>query len=199
MELPLVLMSTPTRFGAVAQTFHWLTVALIGTAYLLGEGGPEYRVYAAERAFTLNWHETLGMLVFVVVALRLAWRFFDGSPDEEPMPAWMRIASRLVHWLLYALLAAVPLTAIFGAWLEGHPVVFLGIGEIGPFFGLSRDLGATISELHSTLGNLIIWVAGLHAAAAIYHHVILKDRVLTSMLPMGGTEPPRKPRAAAAS
>ena len=189
MELSVALMSTSTRYGAVAQTFHWLTAVLVGAAYLLGEGGPESRVYSAERASTLTWHETLGMLVIAVVVLRLAWRFIDRQPDEQPMPAWMQLGSRLVHWLLYALLAAVPLTAIFGAWLAGHPVFFLGIGEIGPFSELAHDLGRSLAEVHTTLGNVIIWVAGLHAAAAIYHHFILRDRVLKTMLPIGPTQP----------
>ncbi len=174
-----------TRYSAVSQSFHWLTVVLVGAAYLLGEGGPESRVYSAERASVLGWHETIGILVFVVVALRVLWRLIDRAPKEPPMPAWMHLASKLTHWALYALLAAVPLTAIFGAWYEGHPVTFFGIGEVGPFLTLSHDFGRWITELHTTLGNLIIWVAGLHAAAALYHHFIMRDSVLLSMLPFG--------------
>ncbi|RUW90302.1 cytochrome b, partial [Mesorhizobium sp. M8A.F.Ca.ET.059.01.1.1] len=30
---------------------------------------------------------------------------------------------------------------------------------------------------------IIMWLAGLHAAAAIFHHVFLRDRVLSQMLP----------------
>jgi len=49
--------------------------------------------------------------------------------------------------------------------------------------GLSHDLGVTIAEIHTLLGDAILWVAGLHAAAGIYHHVVLKDGVLVSMIP----------------
>ena len=35
------------------------------------------------------------------------------------------------------------------------------------------------------LGNLILIVAGLHAAAAMFHQYVLKDGVLTRMLPWG--------------
>ncbi len=178
--------ATRTRYSGVAQTFHWLTVALVGIAYLTGEGGPESRVYTAERASLLGWHETLGILVIVVMVLRLAWRMVDRAPEETPMPGWMQFSSQLVHWALYALLAAVPLTAIFGAWYEGHAVTFIGIGEIGPVLTTSHDFGRSITELHTTLGNVIIWIAGFHAAAALYHHFFLRDRVLLSMLPFGG-------------
>ena len=180
----MTLALTPTRYSAVAQILHWLTVIFVGAAYLLGEGGPESRIYSDERATQLNLHETFGMAVLAVFVLRLLWRFFE-RPPEVPMAPWMRLLSRLVHVALYALLAALPLTAVFGAWLEGHPVTLLGLGEIGPFFTLNHDLGHQLSEIHETLGDVIIWLAGFHAAAALYHHFFLRDRVLVTMLPFG--------------
>jgi cytochrome b561 len=38
-------------------------------------------------------------------------------------------------------------------------------------------------EVHQFLGDAIMWLAGLHAAAAIFHHVVLKDGVLAAMWP----------------
>ena len=84
---------------------------------------------------------------------------------------------------LYALLFALPLTAIAGAWLEGHPLTFLAGVTIAPLTGLSHDAGATIAAIHSWLGDAILWVAGFYALAALYHHFVLKDGVLLSMLP----------------
>ena len=178
----MTLRNSPTRYGAIGQTFHWLTVVFVGAAYLISQGGPETRVYSAPSAFQLSWHETFGFLVLALLALRLIWRLVDPAPGEPPMPGWMLFSSRFVHWLLYALLAAVPLTAIVGAWLEGHTVSFLGVA-LGPFLIPSHGIGHSLSELHGTLGNVILWVAGLHAAAALYHHFIMHDRVLTTMLP----------------
>ena len=183
----MALLSTSTRYGAVAQSFHWITVVLVGAAYLLGEGGPESVIYSAERATTLSLHETAGMLVLAVLVLRLLWRAVDRTPEEPEMPAWMLYASKLTQWVLYALLVAVPATAILGAWFGGHPVTFIGIGGIGPLTGEAKSLGETLAELHETLGNAILYVAGLHAAAALFHHFFLRDRVLRSMLPGGQT------------
>jgi cytochrome b561 len=172
-----------TRYSPVAQTLHWLTVLLVGAAYLASEGGPETRVYSADRVWSLSLHETFGALVLLVLLLRLALRLFDRPPEEPAMPAWMAVSSKVVHWLLYALLAAVPLTAILGAWYEGHPVMVFGIGAIGPFVAASHDLGRSITGIHPLLGDAIIWIAGVHAAAALVHHFFLRDRVLLSMLP----------------
>lgn len=70
-----------------------------------------------------------------------------------------------------------------GAWMEGHALTFLGDKSIPPMLALSHETGAKFAELHTVLGNTILWLAGLHAFAAIYHHLKLKDRVLLTMLP----------------
>jgi cytochrome b561 len=176
--------ATPTqRFGRVAQLLHWLTAILVLVAFIYGPGGSEERVYLPARDFERSLHETLGLCVFALLWVRLLWRAVDTRPEEVPMPARMRLASRAVQGLLYLLLIAVPLTAITGAWLEGHPVTLLGGTIIAPMLAESHALGESISELHTLLGDAILWLAGLHAAAAIYHHVFLKDRVLLTMLP----------------
>ena len=184
----MALLNTQVRYGALGLTFHWLTVVFVGAAYLLGQEGPESHVYAPERAATLTWHETCGMIVFALVLARLVWRVVDPAPAEPPMPAWMLLTARLVHWVLYLLLVVAPITAIIGAWLGGHPVSLLGIGPLGPFIGPSHELGEALADLHGSLGNAIVWIAGLHAAAALYHHFVLRDRVLMAMLPFGRTE-----------
>ena len=172
-----------TRYSRVAQALHWLTAILVLVAFLEGEGGPEVRVYAAERTDQLRLHESLGLAVLLIVILRIVWRMVDPAPEQPPMPAWMRLAAVAGHGLLYLLLFAVPLTAIVGAWAEGHALTTY-IGETGPWFAAgSHDFGAWISELHTWLGDAILWVAGVHAVAALGHHFVLKDRVLTSMLP----------------
>jgi cytochrome b561 len=80
-------------------------------------------------------------------------------------------------------LFAVPLTAIFGAWLEGHPLTFLAGLHIQSPISAVHSLGAAISNIHTLLGDAILWLAGFHALAAIFHHVFLKDDVLNAMLP----------------
>jgi cytochrome b561 len=159
-----------------------LTAVLVLVAFIYGPGGSEQRVYSAARDFDRQLHETLGLAVLILSALRLVWRLLDPQPDPEPVPRWMGFASKLVQVLLYILLFVVPLTAITGAWLEGHPLTWLG-GDIGPWIGTSHGIGARIATLHGWLGDVILWLAGFHAAAALFHHFVLRDGVLRSMIP----------------
>ncbi len=173
----------PARYGGIAQALHWLTALVVLVAFIYGPGGSEQRVYSTARDFDRQLHETLGLTVFALVLLRVLWRLVDRRPAPPIVARWMDIASKAVQSGLYVLLFALPITAITGAWLEGHPLTLLAGIEIAPRLGLAHDLGATIARVHTWLGDAIMWLAGFHALAALYHHFIVGDGVLVSMLP----------------
>jgi cytochrome b561 len=179
----LTFFGTRQRYGALAQLLHWTTAILVVVAFIYGPGGTEQRVYSAVKDYDRQLHETLGMSVFVLALLRLAWRAWDPPPDGLPMPRWMHRASKAVQATLYALLLIVPLTAISGAWLEAHPLTLLAGIRFGPWLPEVHSLGKTVASIHTWLGDAILWVAGVHAGAAMYHHFVLRDSVLRSMLP----------------
>jgi hypothetical protein len=84
------MLSSPHRYGAVTQLFHWLTVVLVGTAYIVSPGGPEDRIYSPAFDFSRQLHETLGILVFALVLLRILWRLFEPTPEPPPLAPWMK-------------------------------------------------------------------------------------------------------------
>ena len=171
------------RYRPIAQLLHWATAILVLLAFLYGPGGPEAHVYAPSRDFDRHLHETLGSTVFALTLLRAIWRLLVKRPDPVTVNRWMGLAASAVQGLLYLLLFAVPLTAVFGAWLEGHPLAYVGGLEIGAPVAASHELGVSLANIHGWLGDAILWVAGLHAAAALYHHFVLRDAVLVTMLP----------------
>ena len=172
-----------TRYSPLAQALHWLTAILVLIAFIYGPGGSEERVYSASRDPARHLHETLGLAVLTLVVLRALWRAVDRRPDPPRGPRWMETAARVVQIALYVLLFAVPLTAIAGAWLEGHALTLLGGVRIAPLVSESHAAGAKIASVHTWLGDAILWVAGLHALASLYHHFVIDDDVLRSMLP----------------
>lgn len=181
------------RYGAIAQALHWATAIIVLIAFYYGPGGSEERVYAPARDFDRQLHETLGLCVLALVVVRVIWRMIDTHP-EPPVARWMAVAARAVQGGLYLLLFALPFSAITGAWLEGHPLTLLAGVKIAPVLGTSHAVGATIARIHTWLGDTIMWLAGIHAFAGLYHHFFLKDDVLASMLPRSFS--PRKPYGA---
>jgi cytochrome b561 len=175
--------SSTTRYSAFAQALHWATAIIVLIAFIYGPGGSEERIYAPARDFDRQLHETLGLCVLALVVVRVIWRMFATRPEPPPAAPWMTVAAKAVQGGLYLLLFALPFTAITGAWLEGHPLTLLAGVKIPPALGASHAVGATIATIHTWLGDAIMWLAGFHALAGIYHHFFLRDDVLVSMLP----------------
>src|SRR6516225_11536404 len=134
-----------TRYGSVAQFLHWCTAILVLVAFVYGPGGPEQRVYSPVHEFDRQLHETLGLGVFALTLIRLLWRAIDTRPETPPTSRWMVVMATAVQWLLYLLLLALPLTAITGAWLEGHPLTLVAGIQIRPLFGTSHEAGAVFA------------------------------------------------------
>lgn len=103
------------------------------------------------------------------------------------MPAivsgWTQLASKAVHYLLYTLLAAEAVLGFTLRWSGGEAMSFFGLPIPAPFAAWSRAAHHQVGELHEKVGWAIIIVALGHAAAALYHHYVLRDRVLVRMLP----------------
>ena len=124
------------------------------------------------------------MLVLVLALARIAWKFANGrNPAPVLMPRPQRIAAAAGHGLLYVLILAQPLTGWLMSSAAGYPTGFFGLFEF-PMLG-AEDHGAHefYEELHEALFGALATVAVLHALAALYHHVLLKDDTLRRMLP----------------
>jgi len=157
---------------------------LILITFIYGPGGGERHVYSTARDFDRQLHETLGVIVAILTLIRVAWRAAAATPAiPASTPQWTVIASKGVQIAIYVLFFALPATPIMGAWLEGHPLTLLGNIQIGPPLAKSHALGVTLAEIHTWLGDVIMWLVGLHTVAALFHHFILRDGVLASMLP----------------
>jgi cytochrome b561 len=132
------------------------------------------------------WHETLGIAVFALTLLRLLWVLFRPAAPQFETGGWMQLASKLMHLALWALLLVLPASALLALGSEGHPLTLLGGVRVDQMPLIANSPIAKLADwgdVHGLLGDALIWLAGLHAVAALYHHAWLKDGVLLSMLP----------------
>jgi cytochrome b561 len=177
------------RYDTPSLIFHWITAIVVTIAFILGPGGYgrllHQGVDPASRS-DIVWHESLGLLVLLLTVLRLAWVALRPAAPQFAMAGWMHLAARLAHLALWTLLLALPATAVLALGSEDHPLTLLGGVRVDhlPFIAGSAIAPlADWGEVHKFLGDAIMWIAGLHAAAALVHHLVLKDGVLLSMLP----------------
>jgi cytochrome b561 len=100
-----------------------------------------------------------------------------------------------VQYLLYAALLAQPVVGVLMVWGEGSPVILFGSLHVPTLLPISDEVGEVFDRLHYYVGWGLIWLATLHAAAALRHHFLSGDDVLNRMLPAGGTARSDTPQA----
>jgi len=170
-----------THYDSVAIALHWATALLVVTQFGLAETWDYFAKPTQDSMQAL--HMSFGVMLTMVIIARLVWRLIPGHQLRSLEIGWVRIASKGTHYLLYGLLVVAVALGFALQWSRGHPVNFFGAGIPGPFGPFDRPVRGQIKELHNYVAWTIIILAGLHAAAALYHHYVLKDRVLERMLP----------------
>jgi len=181
------LTNTATRYGLVPQFLHWIVVILVVTQYVLAEAADELPL-GIEKLAMLARHKSVGITILLVALVRIAWRLFDRPPPAPPMPAWQRRASMLVHWGLYALLFALPLTGWMMSSAANYPVSWFGLVQLPDLVMPSEELKEVLEEVHEGLFVALVSLAGLHVLAALKHQFVDRDGLLSRMLPWGGKD-----------
>jgi cytochrome b561 len=182
-----------STYSSVAIAMHWLIAALmltnIGLAWYFTQlKGP------AEIA-PLALHKSIGITVLLLTLLRIGWRLVNRPPPlPDHMPTWERWAARGTHYLFYLLMFGMPLSgwAMVSAspLIKVHPTVLYGVvpWPAVPYGHLDSDtlhgLRKLFGRTHATLAWVAYFTIALHVAAALKHHLIDRDDVLTRMLPL---------------
>lgn len=174
----MTLKASDSKHSVTIRLLHWVTVVLVSSTFALSKGD-SFSLYSSEADGIRRIHELLGASLLGIVLFQLALRSFDCSRTKH-RHGWAANSAALVRFLLYSFLILVPTTAAVGTWLEGLPLTFPNIDVASPI-GEAHAIGQIIMLTHTYLGTAIVWVAGLHACAALFHFFWLKDKVLQSM------------------
>jgi len=177
-------MAFITTYTSSQKFLHWALFALVILLYGLTFGEEFYP--RGDPAVHAIWrlHISFGLLLAALVLWRVVLRGVRGTPGlPAEMPPLEQAAAKVGHFVLYALLVAIPVLGILLTWFRGDALSFFGLFTVPAPFAPDRATARTIRELHSLCANGILIVAGIHALAALYHHFIRRDEILTRMLP----------------
>jgi len=170
-------------YSPAARAFHWLTAALVLTMLPIGIAMATFDLGAAVEDPLYHIHRSIGALVLVITVARLIYRLRNPAPPlPADMPALQQFAALVTHWGLYALLIAQPLVGWIATSAYRAPVLFFWLFELPPIWQEDRLFSEAMFTVHRSLGILIAVLVCAHIAAALYHHFILKDRVLGRMV-----------------
>lgn len=178
------LRNTAKRYGAVGQLFHWAIVVLVIVQFTLGLQA-EGLDASLERLQLMARHKSFGMTIFMLMVLRLGWRFISPPPSlPDSMAGWERFLARGTHWLLYAILLLMPIAGWITSTAKDLSVSWFGVFTWPDLVGGNRPVAEVAQATHETLALLLLVVVALHVAAALRHHFFKKDSVLLRMLPV---------------
>lgn len=177
-------MSVDNAYTGTAKWLHWLAAALIAANLVLGLTMVGMPGITPTKLRYFNWHKWVGVTVFALVALRLAWRLWHRAPElPGSMPRWERRAAAASHAALYVVMFALPLSGYFYSLAAGFPVVYLGLFPLPVVIAPDPGLKEPLVVLHHLLAWALMALLLVHVGAALKHRFVDHDDVLQRMLP----------------
>ncbi len=180
-----------TRYNNIAISLHWLMAFLIVGMLVVGKVMVSLDDNSTLRFTLTQWHKTFGVLILLLSVCRLLWRVTHRAPSHpDNAPAWEHFAANASHILLYALLFIAPITG----WMlvSVSPLnIDTYLFNVIPWPHLpwlteivdKTSAEARFAQFHEIATGALIALLLLHVAAALKHHLINKDTVLTRMMP----------------
>ena len=176
--------NTTDRYGSLSIAMHWLMLLLLIAVYAFINLADAFPKGSDLRAEMKTWHYMLGLCVFALVVVRLATRLVSGPAPQVALeiPAWQRRLARWTHLLLYVFMIVMPLLGWLVLSAAGKPIPLFGL-QLPALIGESESLADSLKDIHETVGTIGYWLIGLHTAAALFHHYVMRDTTLLRMLP----------------
>jgi cytochrome b561 len=175
--------SASKQYSRTAIGLHWLMAIAIISLFAFGLYMHDLPLSPWKlRAY--SWHKWAGVTIFALAIIRLSWRLFNRPPKLPPhMGRTEQFIAHSGHGLLYVLMFVIPLSGWLMSSAKGFQTVLFGIFPIPDLLSKNKELGDILQTVHWGLNLLLAVIVAGHIAAALKHHFINRDDVLTRMLP----------------
>jgi cytochrome b561 len=164
------------HYDRTSIAFHWASAGLIGLNWLLGQTRSFFPA-GDPRVAVLSTHMLIGLSIAAMLLARLAWRAGPGR-RLAAVPGLLGLAARAMHVTLYLMIGATVLAGASAGLSHGFHLYGASLLPRLRLWPLPL-----LGHLHGKLADLLVLLAGLHALAALGHHVVLGDGVLLRMAP----------------
>jgi cytochrome b561 len=169
-----------SSFPAVSRWLHWLMAAMILTMLFIGIG----MVASVSRRYEIlvAIHRPLGFAIFLLAIVRLINRWINPPPPlPGSLPAVQRFAAKVSHYVLYALMFALPLVGWAMLSAAPYPIVLGGGLHLPPILPQDPVTYTWLRRAHTCLAYALFATIVVHFGAALLHGLIRRDGVLESM------------------
>lgn len=173
--------SNPSQFALLSRILHWLMAALLVAMLFIGIS---MVASLGDYHWLLSLHRPLGILILILAAIRLITRLLTQAPAFPPsMSQSERLVVKMSETALYTLFIALPLVG-WAMLSAGHyPIVMFGSVHLPPILPAKPELFATLRKTHTILAYLLFLTFLAHFGAVLFHTLILRDGILSRMVP----------------
>lgn len=176
-----MLKNTISTYGLVSRIFHWLMSIMLIIMLICGfymtradSSDLKWQIYAL--------HKSTGMVLLILISLRLLWRIMSILPDLPSTVGYLeRIGYKMGMKIMYLLMLLIPLTGMFMTLYAGRPISVYDLFTINAFEA-NKGLAKILKKTHEYGAIILACAAGIHVLIALYHHFIVKDRLLSRMI-----------------
>lgn len=177
------IRNTNTVYGIIAILLHWLMAILIIGLFSLGKYMVDLDYYDQWYHTAPWWHKSIGVCVFTLLLIRLAWKLSNTDPEPlQTYKAWEIKAAKTVHIFFYVLLLIICISGYFISTAKGIGIEAFGWFDIPSVISLSDTQADLAGKVHEIATNALVAMLVLHIIAALKHHYYNKDETLTRML-----------------
>lgn len=177
---PIDEATEPAQYTRLSRILHWATAILIFGTLLIGfTMVSTVGDYGQLRAL----HETIGVIVLVVVVIRIVNRLTHRPPSlPGTVGKFERLGALGSELTLYGLLIAQPLVGWAMVSATGSPIVVFGTIHLFGIAPVDAELYSILRDVHSVVAYLFVAVIAAHVSAILVHTVTLEDGMLRRMI-----------------
>ena len=178
-----MIFNSQSRWGSVAQCFHWLIAVMIYFSIITGLLW-WLRKYTHVGVGVISNHKTIGLAILLLVIMRLIWRWTTRLPQShDSLSTYQTILIRASHWLILILIVIMPVSGWMMSTAAGYKTNIIFTKVSMPFVHKSAPLAKVTTMIHHWAGWVLLALVMIHAFVAYWHHWVRKDPSLIRMLP----------------
>ncbi len=185
-------LNTRDGYGVVSRVIHWSMAIAIISMFALGLWMRTLDYYSPWYREAPEIHKSVGIILLGLLVLRFIWRIVTPRPGDENLTPLERRVSSVVHWGFYPLLLALMISGYLISTADGRAIEVFGLFSV-PAVYEQKGMEDLAGFIHEWLAYGVIAVASVHALAALKHHLVDRDDILTRML-KGPPEPTATPQ-----
>ncbi len=171
------------QYGLISKGLHWLSALAVFVLFGLGYWMVDLDYYSEWYQRAPHWHESAGLLLLIVTLFRLAWRTITTKPEAiSSHSALEKKSSAIMAFALYFILLTVLVSGYLITSADGKAIAVFDWFNVSAFILIAENQEDLAGAIHYYIAYTLIFMALIHALAALKHYFIDKDNTLKRMI-----------------